>query len=340
METKTLLSQFHEDYKTAYLIVDREFGSGFNFDLFKKYSKRTHFISEMLKLNHSDILTAFQTARIYVLNSEQLATTQHYLEFTRILKTSPNIQETRENFYEHVWPYQVDSLKLPARSIYLVLEPQDEDAARSLLITKDFVIGFFNIPNIEVNDTYIPHLLYYKDEWLVNDDYWFIGAAMSIKMSMELINSQTTIRYNGLNDKTFIRSQTKIFKKAKFKPREYYRVELKQTVIKEDSEAREATVKSECNYAYDVRGHFCYRILTGDLPMDTKTEKYLKRDPRRKIFLSESELDEETNVELNKRGISMKDGQWLSVLKYWIEPHIANSKDGKNKYIPSIKTIT
>lgn len=186
----------------------------------------------------------------------------------------------------------------------------------------------------------IPHVIYHNGKWLHKTDTRS-SVSSAILFAIDMINSyQTVIVDRTTEPKYNIKCQLWNKKKLVKTPSAYYKVSLKDKIIIEEDESETDTVcvRREKTFAYFVRGCDTHRIKTGNLPIDPVIEKQLRKDSRRKIFMSINELDEESKEILENRQIRMKEGQWVSILKTKRTSYIANSKDGKNPYIPSVHT--
>lgn len=208
-------------------------------------------------------------------------------------------------------------------------------------ISKEEIYGF----SIQVNANGTDEKMYlsyvYRDgEWL-GDDKELNPEGFGLRQyvmteSLSIINGYlNTVIYKSTYKRQMKRN--KRFKRFDM-PSYYYTIDLKNRIVKKaESSTKGNTGKSfEKSYAYDVRGHYKCHIKTGELPIDPEIEKLLRKDPRRKIFMSPSEIDDEYRVILTKREYEIKEGYWYSILKTYYNGFIANSKGGKNPYIPSI----
>lgn len=312
MNTKEILNQFNEDHHFSVDCVQQINNS--DFYGIKCSDKIRRLISI---LSRKDITSAFQSAKIYIVP-----------EFT-----------DDEN-HESLEPYSINNLDLPNKCIYVLNKDYNANPNKvnGFIISKDIIITFVYMTMMGRKVT-LPLLTYYKGEWMEseNNSKWNTKLGSLVLKTIEDINSHHCIKTNGITDPSFFRVRDRIFKGYKVKPLDYYTVTVQSRVV---SNADNSSIaRTECNYAYDVRGHYVYRIMTGELPMDVKIEKYLKRDDRRKIFYSPNELDEESQRVLSERDITLVDGHWVSILKYWVDAYVANTKEGINPYIPSIHKL-
>ncbi len=312
MQTKELLTLFNIHYKSSISFMETTVKNDF-YGI--KQDPRNE--NMMRSITSKQIANVFSQAKIYV------------------VPELPSIND--DDIDETIGPYDVGNINLPSKHMYIVV-----DNATSLnndivgfLVGPELILCFIRI--IVGDDIQYGSLVAYANGvWSTgrNSDARCNKAGIKLLKVVEAINSLQVIKVNGVNDKSFFRIRDSIFKKSKIKPLDYYTVTLQSRIVHSSKPSSES--QTERQYAYDVRGHHAHRILTGSLPIDPKIENYLKKDSRRKIFYSIVELDDDSRDLLLDRNIIVKEGEWVSILKYWISDHIANSKDGKNPYVPSI----
>ena len=315
MLTKDILTLFDSHYKASINFLNTAVKNDFyGIDQGPKNERLLRTITE------KKITAAFESAKIYVV---------------------PKISTIQEDPDETIEPYLINNINLPSKCMYIVSDNalMNVNEVVGFIVRHDLVISFVQT-NIQGKLYPMPLITYVNGEWIRGgtNDKWPTKTGIMLLNVIEEINSLQVIKVNGITDKTFFRARDKIFKKSKVKPLEYYTVSLQSRIISSSKNSSESQVERQ--YAYDVRGHNAYRILTGSIPIDPKIENYLKKDERRKIFYSSNELDDDSRELLLKRNIFIKENEWVSILKYWVEGYVANSKDGKNPYIPSIHVAT
>lgn len=278
------------------------------------------------------------------------------------------IAEDLERTIDFIESYDFSTLHLPSKCLYVgfsnskVIDIKDKALVSiewngligtltsiqhlGFLLSKDFYIRVVEVSQ-EGSGSYLNFSMeYYQGQWGEYSANILDGqAALSLKDSIltasyviEMINSYQTIVVNYQSDKSYRRNCDRYNKKKIVpNPPAFYRVDLKNLVLSQSEESDKLFRQViERTYAYQVRGHYRHRITVGDLPIDPKVEKYLKKNTDRKIFYDRETIDQDHWDILTKRRIQVHPNQWVAVLKVWVDEYIANSKDGKNPYIPSI----
>lgn len=256
--------------------------------------------------------------------------------------------QTKEDGWVYRDPSDIENIVLPSHWLYIHFNPKipasNPNDGREVHFTSVFVsrttICFF----LEVTDIVtkakisVPNIIYHKGKWthIVEEQSQMISF---ILFSIDLINSYQTVVVDRTTEPKYnIKCQLWNKKRLVKTPSAYYKVSLRNNKIIEEDEEDDSRIRvgRQKNFAYFVRGCHVHRIKKGELPIDPTVEKQLKKDSRRKIFLSSDEIDEESLEVLQDHGIRVGDKEWVAILKTRRSSYIANSKDGKNPYIPSI----
>lgn len=202
------------------------------------------------------------------------------------------------------------------------------------------------IPIRSSADILASHYSKLRDTWLREDareNQWCVLGSMCqfiIPWFVEWVNShQKTITEDtrSFSYRRHFKKRGSEFGVSKPIPRPYYTVYIKDEMLTEFSrdKKQQQLIRKKCEHQYDVRGTWVCRIARGPLPIDPKVEKKLRRDKRRKLFITERP-DAETAMHLAKRGVAPKRvDEWLAVLVYWRSDHKRGPEDGP--YIPSIR---
>lgn len=252
----------------------------------------------------------------------------------------------------HHRKYQRLPEKMPFEKMYLEISPGItlNDTQKDLWGVKEksersILYGFLITPTsvttlISVGKYFSPQFEMVNNDWvrsMTSTPWW-------VSWMIEWINDHQTVIAEGTNvgyRQAFKREAKKKSIKKPIPP-PYYTVTMHDRLIEEDDwikqlrmASRPSPVKQKCQHQYDVRGHWCVRVMRGPLPLEPKLEKKLRQDKRRKIFTN-SYPDAETAAKLAKRGVAAKRvDEWLAVLVYWRDDHKRGPEDGP--YIPSIR---
>lgn len=156
----------------------------------------------------------------------------------------------------------------------------------------------------------------------VNDHQTTIVAQRKLSL-----HSQSTIR-KGLGDLGLKRPI----------PPPFYTVYLRDKVIKEVVKGwGGGKLRAKYAHRFDVRGHFCFKIYRGQMPMDPEMELHL--DKLRYNIFKNKPLDEVTIEALRERGQPPRqDGEWIAIKKYWKNSYVKGPEDGP--YVPSTRKAT
>lgn len=140
----------------------------------------------------------------------------------------------------------------------------------------------------------------------VNDHQTTIVAQRKLSL-----HSQSTIR-KGLGDLGLKRPI----------PPPFYTVYLRDKVIKEVVKGwGGGKLRAKYVHRFDVRGHWCFKIYRGQMPMDAEMELYL--DKLRYNIFKNKPLDEVTIDALRERGQPQRaDNEWIAIKKYWKNSYV------------------
>lgn len=121
-------------------------------------------------------------------------------------------------------------------------------------------------------------------------------------------------------------------------PPPFYTVHLRDKVIKEVIKGfGGGKLRAKYAHRFDVRGHWCFKIFRGQMPMDAEMELHLDK-LRYTIFKTRS-LDVETIEALEERGQPPRqDDEWIAIKKFWRNSFVKGPEDGP--YIPSTRVAT
>lgn len=253
--------------------------------------------------------------------------------------------------------------KMPFESLYLGIEPPIKlsgfqrdmwNAGRfntakiiGFLVTHKHVVAFILGQIEETESDGTVHLTRgVSYQWEMFHHEWVRSMTSTpwwVTWIIEWINDHQTF----IEESTHLGSYRRGYKKAaKGKisrpiPPPYYAVTMRDALISEEDWLKKfqrqlrAIARRKCEHQYDVRGHWCVRVMRGPLPLEPKLENKLRKDKRRKIFTMHPP-DAETAARLAKRGFPAKKvDEWLAVLVYWRDDHKRGPEDGP--YIPSIR---
>jgi hypothetical protein len=256
----------------------------------------------------------------------------------------------KKEYKQLISNFKLENLELPSPYTYIG-NPKKDDAPTKdmenfcgLLITKKY---FLQIITVKQNNKEVISIAPVVGDIVPLQNFNSEDLLMTSQM---LINHITYLQIINTFQKINIDLRTKksqfdmnwIMKKKKVeKPKAYYRVQLHSgTSILEDKELEDKfRIVREKTFAYFVRAHYKVRIIKGSLPLSEREEKFLRKDSRRRIFTSKDQVDSESWEILQRRQVQWNDNEWISILEYRVCGHIANSKDGKNPYIPSIHVV-
>lgn len=286
---------------------------------------------------------ALDAARVYELSHEKFqafSTSIQYEQFVDDLKAKfANVSDADRYIVD---TFRFSDLEPPHPYMYIgFIDPPGFMTGSRRDLMQGFILSdtaiYMNALHTDTKQLYTFRV--YRDcTWQIDDNASIANTLLFIKVLLLYINSFNTVVVNQSTDRSFNRTcETVNIANHVRNPPCYYTVGLKRNV-KVDAVKILNKLRRECTYAYDVRGHRVHRIHIGTLPIDPKTEVYLKKDERRKIFYSPEDIDKDTRALLTERGYDIQEGEWVSVLVVQRKGHIANLKGGKNPYIPSVHT--
>lgn len=121
-------------------------------------------------------------------------------------------------------------------------------------------------------------------------------------------------------------------------PPPFYTVYLRDKVIKEVIKGwGGGKLRAKYAHRFDVRGHWCFKIYRGQMPMDAEMELHL--DKLRYNIFKNRPLDEVTIDALRERGQPQRaDNEWIAIKKYWKNSYVKGPEDGP--YVPSTRKAT
>lgn len=121
-------------------------------------------------------------------------------------------------------------------------------------------------------------------------------------------------------------------------PPPFYTVYLRDKVIKEVVKGwGGGKLRAKYAHRFDVRGHWCFKIYRGQMPMDAEMELHL--DKLRYNIFKNRPLDEVTIDALRERGQPPRgDNEWIAIKKYWKNSYVKGPENGP--YIPSTRKAT
>ena len=235
-----------------------------------------------------------------------------------------------------------DTLKLPFNCIYILLDHFIEDVSEgnllcSLLVSEDGYIHSFNCRD---NNSISSHRVILRQNIITcspdieNDkDVLLNYFALTINiLTYELLDY---ISKHQVDKKTINQASTKIRKLRKTikkLPKDYYTIGLSSAITLHQEYRSESEAKH--SYQYDVRGCWVTRMVRGNLPIN----KWLQDgNPNRTIYTNMNQLPPEMLIFFNSKGITIEEGEWISVLKTWRKDHIRGPED--KPYIPAIRTL-
>jgi len=294
--------------------------------------------------DYKDYLKSFDDAMLFEIDYEVIREDLNniYSELDRM-----SIKDKQLAIMNYIDSFPVEQLNLPCKSTYITVknieyipELDVRNGFTSMLITHD-LIAIYNYSS-DHPGTKADHIYYQYGIWYTNNLLLTHMVLINAKVCLDVINSYRPIISNHLNIKNYRPKCNLLNKKRLTKtPNQFYVINVNNSL---KNHAPSSEVNKRCSYeksyAYQVMGHFKYRIMVGDLPMEDKVRKYLTKNPNRKIITKPSDLDDKYRKILNDRQIEYKEGQWMSIVECHVESYIANSKNGKNKFIPSVRVMS
>lgn len=243
--------------------------------------------------------------------------------------------------------FPVEQLTLPAPTTYITVKNLGhnaiygvDNAFTSFMITKDLIAVYVYNSDF-VNQKH--DVIYYQyGIWHTANILTTHKIVCNILLLLDVINAYRPTINNHLNVKNY-RPRCNLLNKKKLTrtPNQFYVINLDNGMRTAQTTSQGTKRASyEKSYAYEVMGHFKYRIMIGDLPMEEKVQKYLTRNENRKIITKAADIDEKYQKILDDRQVEYKEGQWMSVLESHVESYIANSKKGDHTFIPAVRIIS
>jgi hypothetical protein len=121
-------------------------------------------------------------------------------------------------------------------------------------------------------------------------------------------------------------------------PPPFYTVHLRDKVIKEIAKGYSGG-KFRAKYAhrFDVRGHWCFKIYRGQMPMDVEFELHLDR--RQYSIYKNRPVDGWVREALQEREQALpQEGEWIAVKRFWKNSYVKGPEGAQ--YVPSTRRAT
>jgi hypothetical protein len=121
-------------------------------------------------------------------------------------------------------------------------------------------------------------------------------------------------------------------------PPPFYTVYLRDKVIKEIAKGYSGgKLRAKLSHRFDVRGHWCFKIYRGPMPMDVELELHL--DNLKYSIYKNRPVDEWVKDALHERDQALpQEGEWIAVKKFWKNSYV-KGPDGA-QYVPSTRRAT
>lgn len=121
-------------------------------------------------------------------------------------------------------------------------------------------------------------------------------------------------------------------------PPPFYTVHLRDKVIREIVRGYGAgALRAKYAHRFDVRGHWCFKIYRGQMPMDAELELDLEK-LNYNIFKTKP-LDDVTIEALRERGQPPRqENEWIAIKRFWKNSYVKGPEDGP--YVPSTRKAT
>jgi hypothetical protein len=121
-------------------------------------------------------------------------------------------------------------------------------------------------------------------------------------------------------------------------PPPFYTVYLRDKVIKEVVKGwGGGKLRAKYAHRFDVRGHYCFKIYRGQMPMDAEMELHL--DKLRYDIFKTKPLDEATIDALQERGQPPRqENEWIAIKRFWKKSYVKGPENGP--YVPSTRKAT
>lgn len=121
-------------------------------------------------------------------------------------------------------------------------------------------------------------------------------------------------------------------------PPPFYTVYMRDKVIKEIAKAYSGgKLRAKPSHRFDVRGHWCYKIYRGSMPMDVELE--LDLDKKKYSIYKDRIVDDWVKEALREREMALpQPGEWLAIKRYWKDSYVKGPENAQ--YIPSTRRAT
>jgi hypothetical protein len=167
-------------------------------------------------------------------------------------------------------------------------------------------------------------------------------APFVLHFLVDAINEhQTTIisqRKLGMQSQSKLRKGLGDLGLKKSVPPPFYTVYLRDKVIKEIAKGYSGgKLRAKPSHRFDVRGHWCFKIYRGVMPMDVELELHL--DNLKYSIYKNRPVDEWVKEALRERDMALpQEGEWIAVKRYWKNSYV-KGPDGA-QYVPSTRRAT
>ena len=238
----------------------------------------------------------------------------------------------------------LNNIKLPFDDIYILLERPFEDSTlgHNINVCGLLVSNSGYIYTINKGDDYITshNVILSQNIITCNVDCYNDGDNVMLNLQLLQLNIFSYyllehISKHQVDKKIINQASTKIRKLRKTikkLPKDYYTIGLSSAITLHQEYRSESEAKH--SYQYDVRGCWVTRMVRGNLPIN----KWLQDgNPNRTIYTNMNQLPPEMLIFFNTKGITIEEGEWISVLKTWRKDHIRGPED--KPYIPAIRTL-
>ena len=121
-------------------------------------------------------------------------------------------------------------------------------------------------------------------------------------------------------------------------PPPFYTVYMRDKVIKEIAKGYSGgKLRAKPSHRFDVRGHWCFKIYRGVMPMDVELELHL--DNLKYSIYKNRPVDEWVKEALRERDMALpQECEWIAVKRYWKNSYV-KGPDGA-QYVPSTRRAT
>jgi hypothetical protein len=121
-------------------------------------------------------------------------------------------------------------------------------------------------------------------------------------------------------------------------PPPFYTVYLRDKVIKEIAKGYSGgKLRAKLAHRFDVRGHWCFKIFRGPMPMDVELELHL--DNLKYSIYKNRPVDEWVKDALREREQALpQEGEWLAVKRFWKNSYVKGPEGAQ--YVPSTRRAT